>query len=110
MSRTGGKLPENRILYVKNLSFKTRGEDLYDLFGKYGSVRQIRVGTEAKTKGTAFVVFEEAQDVRSVIGTPYHDSPSPFAGQDRIRALERISLARALSRRSVYCYDSTPSR
>lgn len=67
MSRTGGKLPENRILFVKNCSFKTTGADLYDLFGKYGSIRQIRMGNGAKTKGTAFVVFEEPLDVRSVI-------------------------------------------
>ncbi|KAM0747352.1 hypothetical protein T439DRAFT_99512 [Meredithblackwellia eburnea MCA 4105] len=48
---TGGKLPPdaNRILFVKNLNYKTRGDDLYDLFGKYGAVRQIRLGNEAKT-------------------------------------------------------------
>lgn len=65
MSRTGGKLPENRILFVKNCSFKTTGADLYDLFGKYGSIRQIRMGNGAKTKGTAFVVFEEPLDAKT---------------------------------------------
>lgn len=91
MSRTGGKTigPDvNRILFVKvrhcfrlnrrpitysswtadsrasqNLNYKTRGDDLYDLFGKYGAVRQIRLGNEAKTRGTAFVVYEDVADV-----------------------------------------------
>lgn len=54
----------NRILFVKNLNYAITGEDLYDLFGKYGSIRQIRLGNEAKTKGTAFVVFEDVMEVR----------------------------------------------
>jgi pre-mRNA branch site protein p14 len=48
---------------VKNLNYTITGEDLYDLFGKYGNIRQIRLGTEAKTKGTAFVVFEDVMEV-----------------------------------------------
>ena len=61
------KLPPgaNRILFVKNLNYQITGEDLYDLFGRYGSIRQIRLGNEAKTKGTAFVVFEDVMDVRT---------------------------------------------
>jgi RNA recognition motif-containing protein len=42
----------NRILYVRNLPFKLSEEDMYDLFGKYGPIRQIRVGTTNETKGT----------------------------------------------------------
>jgi hypothetical protein len=60
------KLPPgaNRILFVKNLNYQITGEDLYDLFGRYGSIRQIRIGNEQKTKGTAFVVFDDVMDVR----------------------------------------------
>jgi hypothetical protein len=60
------KLPPgaNRILFVKNLNYQITGDDLYDLFGRYGSIRQIRIGNEAKTKGTAFVVFDDVMDVR----------------------------------------------
>ena len=50
---------------MKNLNYQITGEDLYDLFGRYGSIRQIRIGNEQKTKGTAFVVFEDVMDVRS---------------------------------------------
>jgi RNA recognition motif-containing protein len=42
----------NRILYVRNLPFKLSEEDMYDLFGKYGPIRQIRVGITNETKGT----------------------------------------------------------
>jgi len=50
-------------LFVKNLSYSITGEDLYDLFGRYGSIRQIRIGNEQKTKGTAFVVYEDVMEV-----------------------------------------------
>jgi hypothetical protein len=52
------------MLFVKNLNYTITGEDLYDLFGRYGSIRQIRMGNEPKTKGTAFVVFDDVMDVR----------------------------------------------
>lgn len=52
------------MLFVKNLNYAITGEDLYDLFGRYGSIRQIRIGNEPKTKGTAFVVFDDVMDVR----------------------------------------------
>jgi pre-mRNA branch site protein p14 len=32
---------------------------MYDIFGKYGAIRQIRVGNTPETKGTAFVVYED---------------------------------------------------
>jgi pre-mRNA branch site protein p14 len=48
---------------VKNLNYQITGDDLYDLFGRYGSIRQIRIGSEQKTKGTAFVVFDDVMDV-----------------------------------------------
>ena len=48
----------NRILYVRNLPFKITAEEMYEIFGKFGSIRQIRVGNTNETKGTAFVVYE----------------------------------------------------
>lgn len=56
----------NRILFVKNLNYQITGDDLYDLFGRYGSIRQIRIGNEQKTRGTAFVVYDDVMDVRSL--------------------------------------------
>lgn len=71
MSFSQAKLPPgaNRILFVKNLNYQITGEDMYDLFGRYGSIRQIRIGNEAKSKGTAFVVFDDVMDVRATQAT-----------------------------------------
>lgn len=33
----------NRILFVRNLPFKITTEELFDVFGKYGAIRQMRV-------------------------------------------------------------------
>lgn len=64
----------SRILFVKNLSYTTGGADLYSLFGKYGAIRQIRIGDDSaaqqqgkKTKGTAFVVYEEVADAKRAL-------------------------------------------
>ncbi len=54
----------NRILYVRNLPFKISAEELYDLFGRYGALRQIRVGNTNDTRGTAFVVYEDVLDAK----------------------------------------------
>merc|ERR1719284_619931 len=49
----------NRVLYVRNLPYKISADELYDIFGKYGSIRQIRRGNGPETRGTAFVVYDE---------------------------------------------------
>lgn len=55
----------NRILFVRNLPFKITAEEMYDIFGKYGSIRQIRTGTAADTRGTAFVVYDDIFDAKA---------------------------------------------
>ncbi|KJE93190.1 pre-mRNA branch site protein p14 [Capsaspora owczarzaki ATCC 30864] len=47
------------------MPFNVADDDLYDLFGKYGAIRQIRVGTAPDTKGTAYVVYEDILDARN---------------------------------------------
>ncbi|KAK4085719.1 hypothetical protein PCL_09462 [Purpureocillium lilacinum] len=88
MSSRGGKLaPEvNRALFVKNLryfrrpghlrspeplpadrdrcSYNVTPEELFDLFGKFGPIRQVRQGISNTTKGTAFVVYEDVMDAK----------------------------------------------
>jgi len=55
----------NRILYVRNLPYKITAEEMYDIFGKYGAIRQIRVGNTAETRGTGFVVYEDIFDAKN---------------------------------------------
>eukprot|EP00375_Theileria_parva_P002427 XP_765105.1 hypothetical protein [Theileria parva strain Muguga] len=50
-----------------NLPYKITSEELYDIFGKYGSVRQIRKGNSATTKGTAFVVYDDIFDAKNAL-------------------------------------------
>ncbi|KAF2742719.1 pre-mRNA branch site protein p14, partial [Sporormia fimetaria CBS 119925] len=45
-------------------SFNVSAEELFDLFGKFGPVRQIRQGIASNTKGTAFVVYEDVMDAK----------------------------------------------
>nr|POE54298.1 splicing factor 3b subunit 6-like protein [Quercus suber] len=63
----GGKLSAevNRALFVKNLAYDVSTEDLFDLFGKFGPIRQIRQGIATTTKGTAFVVYEDVMDAKA---------------------------------------------
>merc|ERR1719456_1992541 len=57
----------NRILYVRNLPYKITPDELYDIFGKYGSIRQIRRGTGPETRGTAFVVYDDIYDAKNAM-------------------------------------------
>lgn len=57
----------NRILYVRNLPFKVSSEEMYDIFGKYGAIRQIRLGVNNDTRGTAFVVYEDIYDAKNAV-------------------------------------------
>ncbi|KAG0249403.1 Splicing factor 3B subunit 6 [Mortierella polycephala] len=66
-NRSNVRLPPevNRALFVRNLPFKITPEEMYDIFGKYGAIRQIRVGSDNDTKGTAFVIYEDIFDAKT---------------------------------------------
>ena len=55
----------NRVLYIRNLPPKITADQLYEIFGKFGAVRQIRKGVAADTKGSAFVVYEDIFDAKN---------------------------------------------
>ncbi|XP_073998508.1 splicing factor 3B subunit 6-like [Rhodnius prolixus] len=57
----------SRIIYVKNLPIKITTEEIYDIFGKYGAIRQIRIGNQKLTKGTGFVVYEDIFDAMNAV-------------------------------------------
>merc|ERR1719345_433906 len=67
--RSNTRLPPevNRALYVRNLPFKITADDMYDIFGKYGAIRQIRIGNANDTRGTAFVVYEDIYDAKNAV-------------------------------------------
>merc|ERR1719337_288914 len=57
----------NRTLYVRNLPYKISADEMYDIFGKYGSIRQVRKGNSPDTKGTAFVVYDDIYDAKNAM-------------------------------------------
>lgn len=74
MEAAGGKnrntrLPPevNRALYIRNLPFNITSEEMYDIFGKYGAIRQIRLGCNKDTRGTAYVVYEDIYDAKNAV-------------------------------------------
>ncbi|KAJ3159439.1 Splicing factor 3B subunit 6 [Geranomyces michiganensis] len=97
-NRANVRLPPevNRVLFVRNLPFKITPEDLYDLFGKYGPIRQIRVGTASDTKGTAFVVYEDIFDAKAAC-----DHLSGFNIMGRYLIVLYYSTAKATKKRDL---------
>merc|ERR1712176_1178112 len=67
--RRNTRLPPevNRVLYVRNLPFNISSEEMYKIFGKYGAIRQIRLGNARDTKGTAFVVYDDIFDAKNAV-------------------------------------------
>ncbi|GAA48607.1 Splicing factor 3B subunit 6 [Clonorchis sinensis] len=55
----------NRVLLVKNLPYNISAEEMYDIFGKYGAIRQIRIGNTPETKGTGLVIYEDIFDAKN---------------------------------------------
>jgi pre-mRNA branch site protein p14 len=89
------KLPSevNRALFVRNLPFKVSPEELFGLFGKYGPIRQVRLGNKTGTKGTAFVVYEDIFDAENACK---HLSGFNFGGRYLIVLYHQPSKARKL--------------
>merc|ERR1712076_269452 len=64
--RKNDRLPPevSRVLYVRNLPYKIENDEIYDIFGKYGAIRQIRIGNITDTRGTAYVVYDDIFDAK----------------------------------------------
>ena len=80
VKKVGGTVPANPgvtlarltgcILYVRNLPFNMKTEAIVDIFEKFGSVVQLRLGdVEGLTKGSAFVVFSTPQEAKKALNT-----------------------------------------
>lgn len=44
-----------------------KDEELYDLFGRYGAIRQLRKGVNQETRGTAFVIYEDIYEAKAAL-------------------------------------------
>ncbi|VDP01519.1 unnamed protein product [Heligmosomoides polygyrus] len=66
------KLPPevNGIFYIENLPYKITPSKMYEIFGKFGAIRRIQVGS-SEARGTAFVVYEDIYDMvlRTLVNT-----------------------------------------
>ncbi|EEH60748.1 uncharacterized protein MICPUCDRAFT_30813 [Micromonas pusilla CCMP1545] len=68
-NRRNARLPPevNRAVYVRNLPFNISSEEMFDIFGKYGALRQVRIGNTKETRGTAYVVYEDIYDAKNAV-------------------------------------------
>ncbi len=57
----------NKIIFVRNLPYKITDDELYQVFTRFGSVRQIRKGSKGDKKGTAFIVYEDIYDAKDAV-------------------------------------------
>ncbi|KAK6193455.1 hypothetical protein LQW54_012451 [Pestalotiopsis sp. IQ-011] len=108
MSRAGKLAPEvNRALFVKHLSYTVTPEDLFELFGKFGPIRQVRQGIAANTKGTAFVVYEDVMDAKQAC-----DKLNGFNFQSRylVGALQTTTARRTSADPSISSTSTYASR
>lgn len=55
------KLTDFPIVLVKNLPYEISSEELYELFGTFGNILEVRKGSKPETKGTAFIVYQNLQ-------------------------------------------------
>ncbi|KAH8583684.1 domain AAA [Cryptosporidium sp. chipmunk genotype I] len=54
-------------VHFRQLPYDISSTDLYDIFGRHGTIRQIRRGVGENTKGTAFVVYDEIEDAKNAL-------------------------------------------
>ncbi|XP_018009188.1 splicing factor 3B subunit 6 [Hyalella azteca] len=98
----------NRILYIRNLPYKITAEEMYDIFGKYGAIRQIRVGNTQETRGTAFVIYEDIFDAKNAcehlsgfnvcgryLVVLYYQANKAFKKMDLVKKQEELDKTKA---------------
>ncbi|XP_037658535.1 splicing factor 3B subunit 6-like [Choloepus didactylus] len=83
----------NKILYIRNLPYKITAEEMYDIFGKYGLICQIRVGNTPETRGTANVVYEDIFDAKNTC-----DHSSGFSVSNRCLVVLYYNANRAFQK------------
>lgn len=80
--------------FGRSLPYKITSEDMYDIFGKYGAIQQIRLGTINATRGTAYVVYEDIFEAKHAC-----ENLNGFQVAGRYLIVSRVS--------SIFVYVST---
>lgn len=92
-------MPDDRILLVTGIPSKAfKGDYLYKLFGEYGGLQQIRIGSSTLTKGCAIVVYEQCESANAAVAA-LHEF---VIGRDkllRVSVYDESRDKRALERR-----------
>ena len=74
--------PSNASLYIRNLAYRTREDDLRHMFEKYGHVKDVYIPLDYHTKqprGFAYVQFEDIRDAEDAI---YYEDRPHMHGRD----------------------------
>ncbi|ODV93431.1 hypothetical protein PACTADRAFT_52020 [Pachysolen tannophilus NRRL Y-2460] len=61
LQKISGEFP---IILVKNLPYDITSEELYELFGKFGNILQIRKGNQPDTRGSCFITYQNLKSAR----------------------------------------------
>lgn len=72
--------PESANIIIRNLSFKTSEDDLYEMFDHCGKIKRARIilNEEGQSRGFGFVDFEEVESAR----TAMNKNGEKFNGRD----------------------------
>jgi transformer-2 protein len=65
-----GSFNAGNNLYISNLSTETKESDLRELFGKFGTIKEVRIVCDPFTKesrGFGFVTFENSNDANNSV-------------------------------------------
>ncbi|KAJ8322084.1 hypothetical protein KUTeg_000555 [Tegillarca granosa] len=82
----------NRILYVRNLPYKITAEEMYDIFGKYGAIRQIRDIFDAKNACDHLSGFNVCNRYLVVL---YYQANKAFKKSDDVKKKEDVDKMKA---------------
>ncbi|KAI5179627.1 hypothetical protein NEOKW01_0090 [Nematocida sp. AWRm80] len=61
---------DERTVFIKGIKYETTGEDLQELFGKFGTIKEIRIPKSRDTdkgKGFAYIEFENKESCKEAL-------------------------------------------
>lgn len=84
------------------MPYKITTEELYDIFGKFGALRQVRIGVTPETKGTAYVIYEVCPI--NCLSTPCSSNTNSKDIHDAKNACDHLSGFNVCNRYLVVLY------